>query len=151
MPAIATDSSLAKVGSAMRSMRILAGGMPYYADGYYNERDETLRQYRSEKRPVFFDDLKEKEWLNDFSTGAGAILHPPRPKTKEAIVQSAIQGKYAAPQFATVEDTMATLARYHIKDYSYKPSDGKKFNAKVLSLLPGGEKTAGAKQAKAKA
>jgi hypothetical protein len=149
MPATATDSSLARVSSAMRSMRLLAGGKPYYAEGYYNEHEGSLFRYREDKKPVFFDDLKEKEWVEHFTDSKKSKILGPHPETKEAIVQSAIQGKYTAPKFATVKDTMATLARYHIKDYSYKPSDGDKFNAKVLSLLPGAGKTAGAKQAKA--
>ncbi|MDB5910663.1 MAG: hypothetical protein JWP34_4777, partial [Massilia sp.] len=60
-PAIATDSPLGKVESAMRSMRILAGGKPFCADGYYTDDKATLKRYREEKKPVFFDDIKEKE------------------------------------------------------------------------------------------
>lgn len=151
MPALATDSSLAKMGSAMRSMRILAGGKPYCAETYYNEPKVTLDRYLGDKKPVFFDDLKEKTWLEEFTPKLKEKIQGPDEKTKAAIVQAAVQGKYTAPQFTALKDTMATLARYHLKDYSYKPTDGEKFDAKVLSLLPKSGKTGGAQQAKAKA
>lgn len=149
LPAIATDSSLTQVGSAMRSMRILAGGRPFYPEGYYSDLTDTVQKYSKEKKPVFFDTVEERAWVHSHYKREN--IRGADRRTKEAIVQSAIQGKYTAPQFTAVKDTMATLTRYHVKDYSYKPSDGEKFNAKVLSLLPGAGKTTGAKQAKAKA
>jgi hypothetical protein len=148
MPAIATDSSLTRVGSAMRSMRILGGGRPYYPEGSYNELEGIRTRFKGEKKPVFHSDWREWFWA---AKAGGFGMKPADPKTKQAIMQSAIQGKYTAPQFTAVKDTMATLTRYHLKDYSYKPSDGEKFNEKVLSLLPRAGKAAGAKQAKAKA
>lgn len=137
-PAIATDSPLGKVESAMRSMRILAGGKPFCADGYYNDDKATLKRYREEKKPVFFDDVKEKEWLvkmTGFNLEKEGIQGPDE-KTKTAIIQSAIQGKYTPPKFAALKSTVEVLAQYHAKQDTWMPTDGKVFDDKVRSLLP---------------
>lgn len=143
-PALATDSPLGKVESAMRSMRILAGGKPFCADGYYNDDKATLKRYREEKKPVFFDDLKEKEWLVEM-TGFNLEkegIQGPDEKTKAAIIQSAIQGKYTAPKAAGLKNTLEVLAQYHSKQDTWMPTDGKAFDDKVRSLLPTGRKAA---------
>lgn len=143
-PALATDSPMGKVESAMRSMRILAGGKPFCPDGYYNDDKATLKRYREEKKPVFFDDVKEKEWLvknTGFNLEKEGIQGPDE-RTKAAIIQSAIQGKYTAPKFAGLKDTMEVLARYHAKQDTWMPTDGQAFDDKVRSLLPASRKTA---------
>lgn len=143
-PALATDSPLGKVESAMRSMRILAGGKPFCADGYYTDDKAMLKRYREEKKPVFFDDVKEKEWLvkmTGFNLEKEGIQGPDE-KTKAAIIQSAIQGKYTAPKFAGLKNTMEVLAQYHAKQDTWMPTDGKTFDDKVRSLLPTNRKAA---------
>ena len=150
-PAIATDSPLGKVESAMRSMRILAGGKPFCADGYYNDDKATLKRYREEKKPVFFDDIKEKEWLvkmTGFNLEKEGIQGPDE-KTKAAIIQSAIQGRYTPPKFAELKNTVEVLAQYHSKQDTWMPTDGKAFDEKVLSLLPTSRKPAAAPRKKA--
>ena len=154
-PAIATDSPLGKVESAMRSMRILGGGKPFSADGYYTDDKATLKRYREEHKPVFFDDLKEKEWLVQM-TGHGLEkkggIEGPDEKTKAAIIQTAIQGKYPAPKYVDLKNTIETLANYHTKQDTWMPTDGKAFDDKVRSLLPPARKPAPkATAAKAKA
>lgn len=137
-PAIATDSPLGKVELAMRSMRILGGGKPFCADGYYADDKATLKRYREEKKPVFFDDVKEKEWLvkmTGFNLEKEGIQGPDE-KTKTAIIQSAIQGKYTPPKAAALKNTMEVLAQYHAKQDTWMPADGKAFDDKVRSLLP---------------
>lgn len=132
-PALATDASIGKVESVMRSMRILGGGKPFSPDGYYNDPKDSARRYTHEKKPVFFDDLKEKDWMSD-STKVG--ISPPLDNTKAAIIQAAVQGKYSGPAFAPLNNTMATLASYHARDATYTPTNGNDFDAKVRSLLP---------------
>jgi hypothetical protein len=134
-PALATDTSLGKIESAMRSMRILAGGKPFCADGYYTDAKASLVRYHNHKKPIFFDDAKEKEWLEQTATEPLKVQGPDE-KTKAAIIQSAIQGKYTAPSFAGLKDTMEILAKYHVKEATWKPTDGEAFDAKVRSLLP---------------
>lgn len=146
-PALATDASIGKVESAMRSMRILGGGKPFHPDGYYNDPKDNAQRYSQEKKPVFFDDLKEKDWLGKSQR---IWIDPPLENTKAAIIQAAVQGKYAGPEFAAANDTLATLASYHARDATYTPTDGEEFDAKVRSLLPtqGGRPKAGARSPK---
>ncbi|KAB5549764.1 hypothetical protein GE09DRAFT_183239 [Coniochaeta sp. 2T2.1] len=152
-PALATDSPLGKVESALRSMRIVGGGKPFCPDGYYTDDKATLKRYREEKKPVFFDDVKEKEWLvqmTGFNLEKKGIEGPDE-KTKAAIIQSAIQGKYPAPKFVDLKNTIETLANYHTKQDTWMPTDGKAFDDKVRSLLPAARKPAPKAAAKAKA
>jgi hypothetical protein len=147
-PAIATDSPIGKVETAMRSMRILAGGRPFCADGYYSDDKATLKRYRGEKKPVFFDDIKEKEWLvkmTGFNLEKEGIQGPDE-KTKTAIIQSAIQGRYSAPKFAELKNTVQVLEQYHAKQDTWMPTDGKAFDEKVRSLLPTTRKPAAPRQ-----
>jgi hypothetical protein len=145
-PALATDASLGKVESAMRSMRILGGGKPFHAAGYYNDPKENVQRYAHDKKPVFFDDLKERNWLGK---SQNVWINPPLENTKTAIMQAAVQGKYAGPEFAPLNNTMAVLESYHARDATYTPTNGKDFDAKVRSLLPAqgaGAKTAASRR-----
>ncbi|KAK1764826.1 hypothetical protein QBC33DRAFT_546138 [Phialemonium atrogriseum] len=133
-PALATDVSIGKVEAAMRGMRILGGGKPYNPDGFFNDPKDNVNRYYHEKKPVFFDSLKEKEWLE--GSQDGVRIYPPHENTKAAIIQAAVQGKYVAPKFAALNDTLGMLASYHAREATYTPTDGEKFDAKVRSLLP---------------
>ncbi len=62
-PAIATNSSVSQVERALRSMRILAGGRAFNSDIVYDDSRRTLRKYYQEKEPLFFDSMRQKDWL----------------------------------------------------------------------------------------
>lgn len=134
-PAMATDSPLGGMEAAMKSMRILGGGKPFCPDGYYNDPKDSLKRYWEEKKPLFFDDVREKEWLEN-SRESEITIHTARETTKEAILQAAVQGKYEAPAFVELRDALGQIAKYHAQDATWKPYDGESFESKVRSLLP---------------
>lgn len=139
-PAVATDCRLGGVELAMRGLRILGGGVPFSrGEGYYVQpRDTRAKVVRG---AVFWSDPKEKEWLTEHDGFFGKIPGAFGP-TRRAILQTAVQGKYEAPKFAPASDILRTVANYHTKDGTYKAVDGRNFDEKLRTLLPG-QKPAG--------
>ncbi|KAK3939691.1 hypothetical protein QBC46DRAFT_387322 [Diplogelasinospora grovesii] len=134
-PALATETKISKVETALRTMRILGGGRPFDNEGVtVNTKDSVIRYYH-EKKPLFMNSVEEKEWLE--SSKQGFKIYPPTESTKSMIVEKSILGVYGeTPKFvADVKDTMGMLASYHARDFSYKSSDAKKFDDKIRSLL----------------
>ncbi|KAL1862793.1 hypothetical protein VTK73DRAFT_6610 [Phialemonium thermophilum] len=138
-PALATDGSMAQVESAMRAMRILAGGRPFNLDSYYSDPKDNVRRYLHEKMPVFFDNVHEKTWLEE---STNVRIRGPREETKAAIVRTTVLGRYEGPKFAPLGDTLGILANFHIREPTYTVAAAEKFAAKVLSLLPTTQKGA---------
>ncbi|KAK3393789.1 hypothetical protein B0H63DRAFT_459220 [Podospora didyma] len=135
-PAVSTDASIGKVETALRTMRIMGGGRAFNADdGVTADAKEAMRRYRHEKKPLFLNSLAEKAWIESVKPH-DLRIKAPEEATKRAIVDMAVLGKYEAPVFADVTDTMGTLASYHGRDSSYKNSDISEFTAKVRALLP---------------
>lgn len=135
-PAVATHNTLGKIETALESMRILGGATAFNRDaGVTADTREMVTRYYHEKKPVFFNSAEEKAWLQG-STKKGIVFRAPQQSTKQAIIDTAILGKYDTPDFADVKDTMATMSNYHARTTSYKPSDAEKFMNKVRELLP---------------
>jgi hypothetical protein len=132
-PAIATDSNLGKVESAMRSMRILGGAMAFNSDGLRLEPTEYVKRYYQEK-PVFFHSKQEKDWVE--AAKPGVKFSPLSEATKTAIIDAAILGKYEAPQSIPVGNTLEAIKSYQIRNATVTAEDGDKFNQKMQSLLP---------------
>ena len=135
-PAIATNNSVSQVERALRSMRILAGGRAFNSEVVYDDPRRTLRKYYQEKEPLFFDTLRQKDWLE--GQRQGTKMHPAKTATRTAIVQSAILGKYEAhgPKFADAKNASATALSYLGKHVTYRPKDIEMFTSKLASLLP---------------
>ena len=135
-PALATDCSLGKMETGMRNMRILGGGKPFDPSGPYSAPDDRVKRYYQEKKPIFFDDVEEKNWMR--SIVGNVQLRPPRDNTKTAILQASIQGKYSAPEFVASNDTLGTTTNYHTREATYSARHAAEFDAKLRSLLPSG-------------
>jgi hypothetical protein len=135
-PAIATNSSVSQVERALRSMRILAGGRAFNSDIVYDDARRTLRKYYQEKQPLFFDSIRQKDWLE--AQRQGAKMHPAKQATRKAIIQAAILGQYEAhgPKPADSKDAFGSVASYLGKHVSYRPKDIQMFNQKLQTLLP---------------
>ncbi len=135
-PAIASKSSQSHVERAMRSMRILGGGRPFNDTVVYDDPRRRLHRYFEEKEPLFFDTMRQKEWLED--QRQGAKMHPAKEATKKAIIQTAILGNYEAhaPKVLSKQDTLGLVGNYQAKQVTYRTKDSQMFNAKLQSLLP---------------
>ncbi|KAK3310657.1 uncharacterized protein B0T15DRAFT_519055 [Chaetomium strumarium] len=132
--AVATDAALGQVETAIRTMRLMTGGMAYNPDsGVTADLTAIQRKYEAHM-PFFVHSKGEKAWIES----ANPKLHVvgPDPATKKAIIDTTILGKYEAPKFAEISDVKGTMAAYHLRTFTYKASDSQKFMDKVLSLLP---------------
>jgi hypothetical protein len=143
-PPIATDHAMGRVELAMRSMRVLGGGMPFSGDtGYYNMLHDT-RQQLSSKGAVFFSDLSERDWLVKHGEKYLADDYVPRDKTKlaaaartrQAIIETAVRGLYEAPKYAERTDILGSVASFQTRNGTYKVGNKRQFEEKALSLLP---------------
>lgn len=134
-PAVVSSSPVSKVETALRNMRVLSGGAPFNAgaQGYTLPADVSTQIRRN--KPVFFSDVKEREWLQESEEGPKEYT-PVHDETKKAIIEAAIRGKHVAPSFATSKDIYGTLAMYYNRDNTYQAGDGRKLDAKVRALLP---------------
>lgn len=136
-PAVASDSALGRVETALRAMRIMAGSRPFNStSSFAHDVHDDWQTYAAEKKPLFFDTMEEREWVQQYGPGRLKRLQPPSDVTKKAILHVTIAGKYDAPKFAEVGDTETMMAKYHAREGTYTLSDGKAFDEKVLSLLP---------------
>ncbi|KAK3396567.1 hypothetical protein B0T20DRAFT_381171 [Sordaria brevicollis] len=150
-PPVATDVSLGKVETAIRTMRILGGGQPFNPEsGVTSDPTAVKHRYVHEKKPVFFSSVEEKEWVKD-SLDKFALAKGPEKKTKKMILETSVLGKYEAPQFVEkITDTVKLVERYQKGTFSYAPSDAEKFMGKLNQLLAAGQPK-GAVQAAKKA
>ncbi|KAK4248483.1 hypothetical protein C7999DRAFT_40356 [Corynascus novoguineensis] len=146
--AVATDAPIGQVETALRTMRLMTGGMAFNSDsGVTTDLKEVEKRYFY-KQPIFVHSKGEKEWIE--SAFPKVHLVGPNEKTKKAIIEPAVLGKYEAPKFADVSDVKGTMANYHSRTFTYMSADSQKFMDKVLSLLPAqqGGKPAAQTQAK---
>ena len=140
-PALPTAGGSGRVEAAMRSMRVLGGGSAFSGDpGLINP--EIVKEKAARKETVFFDTAYEREAVGD-------RVRPPSDETKEAILRSVVQGRYAEPKFAPAGDVLATIRAYHMKDGTYRPQDGPALEAGVQALLSKRTKKATGKTARA--
>ncbi|KAK3949540.1 hypothetical protein QBC32DRAFT_326898 [Pseudoneurospora amorphoporcata] len=144
-PPVATDVALGKVESALRTMRILGGGLPFNTEsGVTSDPTAVKHRYLHEKKPVFFSSVEEKKWLEE-SLDKFALSQGPKSKTKRDILETSVLGKYEAPRFVeSITDTVAMVDKYQGATFSYKPSDADKFKAKLNQLLAAGQPRAAA-------
>ncbi|KAK1783675.1 hypothetical protein QBC45DRAFT_959 [Copromyces sp. CBS 386.78] len=151
-PPVATDVALGKVESALRTMRVLGGGLPFNnQSGVTGDPTAVKHRYLHEKKPVFFSSVEEKKWLEE-SLDKFAMSQGPKSKTKRAILETSVLGKYEAPRFVeSITDTVAVVEKYQGATFSYKPSDADKFKAKLNQLLAAGQPRAAAAPAAAAA
>ena len=139
-PPMATDANLGKVETALRTMRILGGGMPFNdQSGVTSDPKAIKHRYVHEKKPVFFSMREEKEWLEQ-SLDKFALSQGPKEKTKRAILEGSVLGKYEAPKYVeSITDTVAMVEKYQGGTFSYAQSDSDKFKAKLNQLLAAGQ------------
>ncbi|KAA8631624.1 hypothetical protein SMACR_08064 [Sordaria macrospora] len=144
-PPMATDAALGKVETALRTMRILGGGLPFNTEsGVTSDPTAVKHRYLHEKKPVFFSSVEEKEWLEE-SLDKFALSQGPKDKTKRAILETSVLGKYEAPKFVeSITDTVAMVEKYQGSTFSYASSDANKFKAKLNQLLAAGQPRAAA-------
>ncbi|KAL2254987.1 hypothetical protein VTK26DRAFT_4418 [Humicola hyalothermophila] len=132
--AVATDAALGQVETAIRTMRLMSGGIAFNSDsGVTADMTAVMRRYE-EKKPVFVHSKAEKEWIE--RAQPKLQLSEPSADIKKAIVDAAIRGKYESRSFAELSDVPGIVANYHQRTFTYKASDSQKFMDKLLSLLP---------------
>lgn len=132
---VATDTTLGQVETALRTMRIMGGGVAFNSDaGVTVDARAVRRRYLKEKKPVFFNTLEEKDWAERASPGLKVTM--PEVATRKAIVDLTIRGQYEDPGYADVTDTMGTIANYHNSTFSYTGAHSRAFVEKVQSMLP---------------
>ncbi|KAK3334979.1 hypothetical protein B0H65DRAFT_503402 [Neurospora tetraspora] len=139
-PPMATDVNLGKVESALRTMRILGGGLPFNdQSGVTSDPTAVKHRYVHEKKPVFFSSVEEKEWLSE-SLDKFAVSQGPEKKTKMQILETSVLGKYESPKYVeSLTDTVAMVEKYQGGTFSYAPSDAVKFKARLNALLAAGQ------------
>jgi hypothetical protein len=132
---VATDTALGQVETALRTMRIMGGGVAFNSDaGVTVDARAVRRRYLKERKPVFFNSLEEKDWAESASRGLKVTM--PRKATRKAIIDLTVRGQYEDTGFADVTDTMGTIANYHNSTFSYTGAHARAFVEKVQSLLP---------------
>lgn len=138
-PPLATDAALGKVESAMRTMRILGGGLPFNdQSGVTSDPTAVKHRYVHEKKPVFFSSVEEKEWVRE-SLDKFAVSEGPEKKTKQKILETSVLGRYEEPKYVeSLSETVKMVEKYHGGTFSYAPSDAEKFNKKLNQLLAAG-------------
>ncbi|AEO66129.1 uncharacterized protein THITE_2113990 [Thermothielavioides terrestris NRRL 8126] len=132
--AIATDAALGQVESAIRTMRLMTGGMAFNSDSGVTTDLDVVNKRARQGLPIFLHSKGEKDWIERGRRGMRVVEADPA--TKKAIIDAAVRGKYEAPGFAEISDVKATMANYHSRTFTYSAADSKKFIDKVLSLLP---------------
>lgn len=139
-PPVMTDVNLGKVETALRTMRILGGGQPFNPEsGVTSDPTAVKHRYVHEKKPVFFSSVEEKEWLRE-SLDKFALSQGPEKKTKKAILETSVLGKYEAPKYVeSLTDTVKVVEHYQSGTFSYTPGDAEKFKAKLNQLLAAGQ------------
>lgn len=146
--AIATDAALGQVESAIRTMRLMSGGMAFNADsGVTSDMRAVMKRYEA-KQPIFVNSKGEKEWIE--RAQPKLQLSEPTADIKKAIVDASIRGKYETRSFAELGDVKSIVGNYHQRTFTYKSSDSQKFMDKVLSLLPAQGRSGKAPAAQAK-
>ena len=138
-PPLATDAHLGKVESAMRTMRILGGGLPFNdQSGVTSDPTAIKHRYVHEKKPVFFSSVEEKEWVRE-SLDKFAVSEGPEGKTKQKILETSVLGRYEEPKYVEgLHETVKMVEKYQGGTFSYAPSDADKFNRKLNQLLAAG-------------
>jgi hypothetical protein len=149
--AIASDSPLGQIETAIREMRVMTGGMAFNADSGGVTADITAIMKRYEKKqPIFVHSTAEKEWIERAKPKHHLV--GPKPEIKKVIIETAIRGKYEQPPgFVPIGDPKAAVANYVSRTFTYRATDSEKFMNKLASLLPaaaaGGKPASQAKQA----
>ena len=147
-PAIATDNTLGKMESALRSMRMMGGGQAFDNDPAGTVDTKAIaKRYLHDKKPIFFNTKQEKEWLELSMKGMkiAGVVDP----IKQAVLETTVMGKYRATEFKEIKDVAGTMANYHSRDASYRASHSLEFTEKVLSILPNQVKGGSGKAARA--
>ncbi|TPX17968.1 uncharacterized protein E0L32_011969 [Thyridium curvatum] len=131
--ASAAAAPLSQLETALRGMRLVAGGEAFSADVRNPAQTQArLAEQAESQRPVFFHDAAERA-----AFGKDLLRDKPSEGVQKAILQNMFAGTYAQPQFAAAAtDTLATARNYHDRDCTYQPEDSKAFEDKVRSLLP---------------
>ncbi len=132
--AIATDAPLGQVETALRTMRIMTGGMAFNSDSGVTADVTAIMKRYGEKKPIFVHSAEEKAWIE--RAKPKYQLSEPTAEIKKAIVDAVVLGKHEAAQFSELSDTSAIMANYHGRSYTYRASDSQRFMDKVQSLLP---------------
>ncbi|KAG7292655.1 hypothetical protein NEMBOFW57_002692 [Staphylotrichum longicolle] len=140
--ALATDAPIGQVETALRTMRLMTGGMAFNADSGVTADVKAIMERYKAKKPIFVHSKEEKAWIE--SAQPKLRIAGPDAAAKKAIVDVAIRGKYETTQFAELSNVQAVMANYHTRSFTYMSADSQKFMDKVLSLLPaqGGGKPA---------
>ncbi|KAI1350783.1 hypothetical protein F5Y01DRAFT_139554 [Xylaria sp. FL0043] len=134
-PAVATAGSrVAKDDTVIRQARILGSGQPYHPLNTF-PLDETWKRY-TKGNGVFFPTEEMKKFSAD---AMGLEAFPPVPQeTKDAVLESALLGKYEGPEYAELGDTLGAVRNYVKRDASWNSDAERRIEEKVRSLLPQG-------------
>jgi hypothetical protein len=144
--AVASDVPIGQVETALRTMRLMTGGMAFNSDsGVTADITAIMKRYQA-KKPIFVHSKEEKAWIE--SAQPRLRLVGPDEGTKKAIVDTAIRGEYKAGGFAEMGDVKGIMAQYHTRTFTYMSADSQKFMDKVLSLLPAQQGGSAGAQAK---
>lgn len=153
------------VSAALRSMRVMGGGFAYGGgedEGESNTKASTnpllaIEQLRAGKA-VYFDTKTERELAEKALRSTRAkrrlkklglpntpMLVPISDAAKEAILSDAVRGMHTAPSSVSknpskTRSLMEMVHRYQLKDAAQTEDFRRKFNAKVLELLPEADK-----------
>jgi hypothetical protein len=147
-PPLATDAPLGRVGTVLRTMQVMTGGMPYNpTSGVTHDVQEAIRRYRA-KKPIFVHSQAEKAWI-EWAKPKYRLV-PPNEATRKAIVEMVIRGKYDAPGYADLTDFEGIMSNHLSRTFTYTANDRMRFVEKVLSLLPPQAKKPAATQASPK-
>ena len=160
-PAVASSAAAPDgyVSTALRSMRVMAGGQPFAGSFEPGEshtdaspNPEGVRNQMHKKEVVFFDTmvervrteraLRSKRTLAKLKkAGLPAntpLIKPVSEVTKAMIIEAAVRGLYDGPSSvaATEGSLLNTTQRYQAQDYTYSSLKAQQFEAKIRELMP---------------
>lgn len=142
-----SKSTFAHDETVLRQARVIGGGQPFHPLNLMNTQE--LREMYNRGHGTFLASQEVKDWsLKALRLGR---FHPVPKETKDAVLQDALLGTYDGPQYAELNDTLAVVQNYVKRDASWNADAGRRIEAKIKSLLPGGGATPAPAPTRAKA
>jgi hypothetical protein len=150
-PAVATDSNpLGKVETVMSGLRSLAFRAPY-EPRTHQLLPREIHHKMAAGRVYLFSNMEDKAAVEEMR---GKPIPGPDDVVKETILANAVRGEFEAPKFAEISDPVGVARSVHRLSGTWGPTNAKKFEEKLVSLLPAARKDGGGtnkNQVKAKA
>ncbi|EPE10101.1 hypothetical protein F503_05196 [Ophiostoma piceae UAMH 11346] len=160
-PAVASSAAAPDgyLSTALRSMRVMAGGQPFAGSFEPGEshtdaspNPEGVRNQMHKKEVVFFDTMVERVRTERALRSNRALaklkaaglpadtplIKPVSEVTKAMILEAAVRGLYDGPSTAASKDgsLLDTTQRYQAQDYTYSSPKAQQFEAKIRELMP---------------